>query len=90
MSDKNRLELIRDILFVIGGICLIVGAVILGKGVVDDMRTKHQQEELHALMSQASERTNTKPVVSAGTPEDQTGDTKPPQGAETTAEEAPE
>lgn len=88
MSDKNRLELIRDILFVIGGICLIVGAVILGKGVVDDLRTKHQQEELHALMSQAaSERTLSKPVASEGTPKEQPADPEKPQDAEKPEEE---
>ena len=88
MSDKNRLELIRDILFVIGGICLIVGAVILGKGVVDDLRTKHQQEELHALMSQAaSERTLSKPVASAGTPKEQPADPEKPKDAEKPEEE---
>ena len=86
MNDKNRLELIRDILLVVGGICLIVAAVILGKGFADDLRTKRQQEKLHALMSQASERTTEKTAVSDGTPEDQTVDTKPRQGAETTGE----
>ena len=83
MSDKNRLEMIRDILFVIGGICLIVGGVLLGSGLVDDLRTRRQQEELLAMMSQVSERTLSKPVASAGTPEGQTGDTKPSPGTET-------
>ncbi len=61
MSKKDRLEMIRDILVVIGSICLIVAVVIFAKHFSDDARTRKQQSELKAMMDAVAEKrlTNT-------------------------------
>jgi len=88
MSEKNRLEMIRDILLVIGGICLIVAAVVLGKGLVDDLGTKRQQEKLHALMRAAAEREAEGSPVSGNTVMSKpAGEAKPTQAPEEAGEE---
>ncbi len=54
MSEKDRLEMIRDILVVVGGICLIVAVVMLGRGISDDVQTRNQQAELKAMIDAAT------------------------------------
>ncbi len=50
MSEKDKLEWCRDILLVIGSICLIVAVVVLGKGLADDIHTRNQQQELRTMI----------------------------------------
>ncbi|MCR5210383.1 MAG: class B sortase [Lachnospiraceae bacterium] len=55
-ADKRRkgfhLDIIRDILTVITGVCLFVGSLIIGKHIYDGRVTNDQMEDLRALIAE--------------------------------------